>query len=240
MDTHDLADQIIARLAASQVHVPQYQIEDYENPSDLHEVDDRLVPIQLFPEYRHDTSAETLVYLSLRVNGCAETVNLTVANDASGCIVHWDGGIIYRGKPDVPRIVDSILYDSIQPWVVTKAGAAMRIASRNIEVVESFVLDASPNPHLKAQNLYMVGPMDHLYLYSYQTPIAVRKPIGNDLWEIHLNPAKYSTTTSRIQNEIRRVCDSGQVNLIEDAEVANVAKTRNIARAVAARYLKGV
>ncbi len=74
--------------------------------------------------------------------------------------------------------------------------------AKNIDVVEAFVLDHSPNLKLRVRNIVINSTDIGLVLVNYSTGIALRVPDA-DGWKIILNKKKYSMSTSTIQNMIR-------------------------------------
>lgn len=95
--------------------------------------------------------------------------------------------------------------------------------TKNIDVIETFCLDAIPKYKLRVANV-CINVLDNgdYVLINYTTGIALRVPDAEAAagWKIILNNRKYSVTTSKIQNYIRRTCESGQVPIEEMDERA--------------------
>lgn len=92
----------------------------------------------------------------------------------------------------------------------------------NKDVINAFVLDhpVHLNLRLRTANIVITNPKEGEYaLINYSTGIALRVPVENDLWKIYLNKKKYSVTTSKIQNMIRQIAKSGQVEIEEIDDV---------------------
>lgn len=89
---------------------------------------------------------------------------------------------------------------------------------KNIEVIRTFV---NGGTKAKTKNLHIDGDK----LINYNTCIAVRKS-GN----IVINNKKYSVTTSKIQNMLRREIPSYKVQEVETEEaVLKILKQRALA-----------
>lgn len=58
-------------------------------------------------------------------------------------------------------------------------------------------------PYAHASSAGARGPREYV-IVSYTTPIAVARLKDDGSWEYRLNARKYSATTSRLQNIIRR------------------------------------
>lgn len=88
--------------------------------------------------------------------------------------------------------------------------------AKNLDVVETFVLDHTPNTRMKTKNIVMNETDIGLILVNYSTGIALRASANtNEGWKIYLNSRKYSVSTSSIQNMVRKTCESGMVEIEE-------------------------
>jgi hypothetical protein len=84
------------------------------------------------------------------------------------------------------------------------------VAAKNIDVIEAFVLDHTPNHRMATQHLFMKKSGNTLVLVNYSTPIAARL-VDGAAWKIQVNTDTYSVTTSAIQNKVIATCTSGEV-----------------------------